>query len=232
MNRQPTLIAASVILVSMAGCATRPLEPSRDFAPVFPMGAAKPQAISGSLFDDSRSDSFYGLKRRYQIGDQLTVTLNESTQATRSQNTTTARTSTNDALPSVQAGVANALSGFNKGLASAATQLNMAGNKITSDGNGTAAQAATLTGAITVTVTDVFPNGSLAVRGEKILRLSEGTEIIQVSGIVKLEDIAPNNTVNSARLANSQISYRGTGELANASQAGWATNFLYRFWPF
>lgn len=224
--------AIAVLIVLVAGCATKPLEPSREFAPVFPTEASKPQVISGSLFDETRSDSFYGLKRRYQVGDQLMVILNESTQATRNQNTTTGRTSTNDALPSVQAGLANALSGFNKGLSSAATQVTMGGNKITSDGTGNATQAATLTGAISVTVVEVMPNGNLSVRGEKLLRLSEGTEIIQVSGVIKLEDIAPNNTVNSARLANSQISYRGTGELANASQAGWATKFLYRFWPF
>jgi len=225
-------LAGVISLVVVAGCATKPLEPSRDFAPVFPAEAGKPQVITGSLFDGARNDSFYGLKRRYQVGDQLMVILNESTQATRNQGTTTGRTSTNDALPSVQAGLVNALSGINKGLSSAASQVTMGGNKITSDGSGNATQAASLTGAISVTVIDVMPNGNLSVRGEKLLRLSEGTEIIQVSGIVKLEDIAPNNTVNSARLANSQISYRGTGELANASQAGWATKFLYQFWPF
>ena len=44
----------------------------------------------------------------HQVGDQLMVILNESTQATRNQGTTTGRTSTNDALPSVQARVAEA----------------------------------------------------------------------------------------------------------------------------
>jgi len=49
---------------------------------------------------------------------------------------------------------------------------------------------------------------------------------------VRVEDIAPNGTVQSRRLANAQIAYRGSGELAQASQGGWGTRALYRFWPF
>jgi flagellar L-ring protein precursor FlgH len=70
------------------------------------------------------------------------------------------------------------------------------------------------------------------VRGEKQLALTEGAEIIQVSGIIRPEDISANNTVKSMRLANAQIAYRGTGDMANAAKAGWGTNALMKFWPF
>ena len=70
------------------------------------------------------------------------------------------------------------------------------------------------------------------VRGEKQLALTEGAEIIQVSGIVRTDDIAPNNTVQSRRLANAQIVYRGSGDLANATKAGWGTSALLKLWPF
>jgi flagellar L-ring protein precursor FlgH len=83
-----------------------------------------------------------------------------------------------------------------------------------------------------VTVVEVLANGNLMVRGEKQLALTEGAEIIQVSGIIRPEDISPNNTVQSRRLANAQIAYRGTGDMANAAKAGWGTNALMKFWPF
>jgi len=70
------------------------------------------------------------------------------------------------------------------------------------------------------------------VRGEKQLALTEGTEIIQVSGIIRPDDISPNNVVQSRRLANAQIAYRGTGDMANASRAGWGTSLLLKLWPF
>ena len=44
--------------------------------------------------------------------------------------------------------------------------------------------------------------------------------------------IGPNGTVQSLRLANAQISYRGTGDLAAASKPGWGTSALLKLWPF
>jgi len=83
-----------------------------------------------------------------------------------------------------------------------------------------------------VTVVEVLANGNLMVRGEKKLGLAEGTEVIQVSGIIRPQDVGPNSTVQSLRLANAQIAYRGNGDVANAAKAGWGTSALHRFWPF
>ena len=89
-----------------------------------------------------------------------------------------------------------------------------------------------LLASVAVSVVEVMRNGNLVVRGEKQLALTEGAEIIQVSGIVRTDDIAPNNTVQSRRLANAQIVYRGSGDLANATKAGWGTSALLKLWPF
>jgi flagellar L-ring protein precursor FlgH len=101
-----------------------------------------------------------------------------------------------------------------------------------STGKGTADQKASLSGSITVTVIEILANGNMVVRGEKKLGLSEGTEVIQVSGVIRPNDVGPNGTVNSLRLANAQIAYRGSGDLASASKPGWGTTALMKFWPF
>jgi flagellar L-ring protein precursor FlgH len=106
------------------------------------------------------------------------------------------------------------------------------GGSISNTGTGTANQLATLEGSVAVTVVQVLANGNLVLRGEKQLALSEGSEVIQVAGTIRPEDVAPNNTVQSRRLANAQITYRGTGDLAAASRAGWGTSALVKLWPF
>jgi hypothetical protein len=63
-------------------------------------------------------------------------------------------------------------------------------------------------------VVEVMANGNLVIIGEKQLALTEGSEFIQVKGIIRPADIQPDNTVLSQRIAHAQISYRGTGELA------------------
>ena len=128
------------------------------------------------------------------------------------------RTSTNDVVGSLTGGFLPI--------------VNAAGGNIKSEGTGTADQTASLTGSVAVSVIDVMANGNLVLRGEKQLALTEGAEIIQVAGVVRPDDIAPNNTVQSRRLANAQITYRGTGDMAAATRAGWATSGLLKLWPF
>ena len=110
--------------------------------------------------------------------------------------------------------------------------IKMDGASMSNKGTGAADQQATLTGSVAVSVVEVMPNGNLVLRGEKQLALTEGSEIIQVAGIIRPDDVAPNNTVQSRRLANAQIAYRGSGDLANATKAGWGTSTLLKIWPF
>jgi flagellar L-ring protein precursor FlgH len=110
--------------------------------------------------------------------------------------------------------------------------LGQAQNNLDSKSTGAANQNASLSGSIAVTVVEILANGNLVVRGEKKMGLSEGTEVIQVTGILRPEDIGPNDQVQSWRLANAQFAYRGTGDLANAAKVGWGTSLMQKFWPF
>lgn len=214
----------SVILLGIAGllgvgCATPEpvLAPSPAFAPTMPIADA-PRLPTGSIYAGGLDD-WFGRKRQYRVGDVLTVVLSERTAASRSAVTNTSRAAELSAKAPINIGLAG--------------KLNLDGeSKLTSEGKGNAGQTAELTGAISVTISEVLPNGNLVIRGEKQLALSEGSEFIQVAGIVRPEDVAPDGSVQSRRLANAQIAYRGTGELANASRGGWGTQLLNRFWPF
>jgi flagellar L-ring protein precursor FlgH len=225
-----TLLSSLVVLALLQGCAAQQpvlssLSPSPDFAPVYPLAKDQTAPATGGIYGNRQSDAWFGRGRNYQIGDLITVMLNESTQADRSQKTDVSRDASNTALPSGANKLLGNVHPFFDGLS-----LNAA--KTGSTGKGSAAQAASLTGSVTVTVTEILANGNLVVRGEKKLGLSEGTEVIQVAGVIRPQDIGPNGTVQSLRLANAQISYRGSGDLAAASKPGWGTSALLKFWPF
>ena len=191
--------------------------------------------VTGAIFRGNGAN-LYGSQRARAVGDVLTVMLDESTQAMRKQSSNVKRESANDGVPQGLTQRVSAMKlptrilGTNLDGALGGINLNKAA--IESKGGGDAAQNASLQGAITVHVIEVLANGHLVVRGEKQLALTEGIEVIQVSGIVRPDDISPTNEVMSRRLANAQISYRGTGDLASASRPGWGTNLLYRLWPF
>lgn len=237
---KPTLALA--LALALTGCAvpSSPLSHSPQFAPVLPVAIEKPRMATGAIYNGRQSDNWFGRVRAYNVGDVITVLLNESTQAGRTQTGSVKRTAKNDVVPSgllsrIQNStlpsrtVGKAL-GLNLDGTLAGANLNSA--NIESTGGGEADQQASLKGDVSVTVVEVLANGNLMVRGEKQLALTEGAEIIQVSGIIRPEDISPNNTVQSRRLANAQIAYQGKGDMANAAKAGWGTNALMKFWPF
>jgi flagellar L-ring protein FlgH len=229
------LLTAGMAL-GLSACATAPvaLKHSPEFAPVLPVMAERSRETTGSIYNNRQNDNFFGRSRNYRVGDLITVLLNESTQANRQQSGNVIRESSNDVIPS---GVTSKVLRIPekmigpKGIG-ALDGLNLNTAKIDSTGSGEANQLATLNGAVSVTVVEVLANGNLMVRGEKQLALTEGSEIIQVSGILRPNDVSPNNMVQSRRLANAQISYRGTGDMANASKAGWGTSALLKLWPF
>lgn len=220
----------AIAALSAAGCNTikpepEALAPSPNFEPVYPTVSDRPKLATGGIYGNSRSDAWFGRGRNFQVGDIITVLLNESTQANRSQNSEVNRDSSNTMLPSGVSTKLASMSGYLTGI-----DLNKSNND--SKSKGSADHNASLTGSIAVTVLEVLANGNLSVRGEKKLGLSEGTEVIQVSGVIRPQDVGPNGTVQSLRLANAQISYRGTGDLANAARVGWGTDLMNKWWPF
>ncbi|MBV31906.1 MAG: hypothetical protein CMK36_00495 [Porticoccaceae bacterium] len=230
------LIKFGLILLSalvIGGCASKPaLMPSADFAPIMPIPELKKEQVTGGIYSSGRG--LFGDLRSYQpsklkVGDILTVLLDESTQASRSNEVKTSRESENTVMN--QALVNNVAGKLGIG-PSLSTNIGPAGGAITSDGSGIAGQAARLTGSISAMVVEVFTNGNLMIVGEKQLALTEGSEFIRIKGIIRPADIQPDNTVLSNRIANAQISYRGSGELASSTKTPWGTELLYNLWPF
>jgi flagellar L-ring protein precursor FlgH len=222
------LLALVAIVYLLQGCATEPvdmvLRPSPEFQPVYPLASDRQKVATGGIYSNRQSDAWFGRGRNYQVGDIITVLLNESTQAARTQNTDVSRESKNS-LPSGMSTKVGSMSPFLNG-------IDLNNNNNSSKGAGKADQQASLSGSVAVTVIEILANGNLMIRGEKKLGLSEGTEVIQVSGVIRPEDVGPNSTVQSKRLANAQIAYRGSGDLANATKAGWGTSFMHKYWPF
>ena len=227
--RGAALLGAVLVAGSMTAC-TNVLPPqamthSPQFEPVYPVVNSRESLATGAIYVGRQSDSWFGKGRNFQVGDVITVLLNESTQAARTQNGTITRDSTNTLIPTGMQTYSAGLGGLMKG-------INLSGGSVSNKGTGAADQQASLSGSVAVAVVEVMPNGNLVLRGEKQLALTEGSEVIQVAGIIRPEDVAPNNTVQSRRLANAQIAYRGTGDLANATRAGWGTSALLKLWPF
>jgi flagellar L-ring protein precursor FlgH len=99
-------------------------------------------------------------------------------------------------------------------------------------GSGDASQANRLTGEFTVMVVRVLPNGVLMVAGDRRIRLVRGEEQVQLTGLVRPEDVGPDNRIASTRVADAQLRFTGTGEVANQARQGWLNRFFNAIAPF
>ena len=158
----------AIAMCSLTACSVLPsqgLTHSPQFEPVYPVAAESAKPATGAIYVGRQSDSWFGKSKSFRVGDVITVLLNESSQATRTQNGTLTRESSNDMVPSGLQKYGAGLGGFMGG-------INMLGGKVSNKGTGAADQQASLTGSVAVAVVEVMPNGNLVLRGEKQLALS------------------------------------------------------------
>ncbi|MBL8647880.1 MAG: flagellar basal body L-ring protein FlgH [Sphingosinicella sp.] len=221
MSRRTFKVAALSLLAATAACAAPYERPMAEFAPSHAPAPTAPVQATGAIYQAGRFASLVEDNRARRVGDVLTIVLVEKTQAAKSVSSASSRNSDMSlTLPD-----AKPFSWVPDGLLSG-------GSGQTFAGQGSAAQSNQLTGEMTVTVAQVYTNGTMLVRGQKLIKLNRGEEYLQISGIVRPQDVTPENRVASTRVADARIAYSGTGELAQQTRMGWLQRFFTAITPF
>ena len=219
------LAVATGTLLALNACAPLHLGVQPGAFPPTPVPnyAAVP-VTSGTIYQPVRGLSLFEDVKARRVGDTVTIRLAESTQASKSASTDAKKDSTIDTGLPILLGSGVTVNGN--------PVLNNAWQtKQAFGGKGSSSQSNSLNGNITVTVAEVYPNGNLLVRGEKWLTLNQGEEFVQISGIVRPGDIAPDNSVPSFKVADARITYSGTGTLADSNRPGLLARFFMKLWP-
>ena len=173
----------------------------------------------GAIYQAGQQMELFADLKARRVGDVLTIRLTESTNASKSAATKTAKTTTvNNTGPTIFGKTITAA-----GVPILTTTMNGADSF---DGSGSSTQGNSLAGSLTVTVMEVQPNGNLVVQGEKTLKLNQGDEFVRLSGVVRRADINTDNTVTSDKVADAHISYSGRGVIDSANRVGWLARFF------
>ena len=208
-------------LLLLAACGVG-AQSSADYRPTVSAPAPPVRVATGAIFQAENGYApLTSGTRASMIGDIITIALVERTQAAKSNSAGTSRTGS-IGLTGPSTGP---LDFFNPSDARASGDLAFSGK-------GSAEQSNTLSGEITVTVAEVFPNGTMLVRGEKLVTLNRGDEYIRISGLVRPQDVTTDNRIASTRVADARITYSGSGEIAVASRQGWLQRFFSAVSPF
>lgn len=217
-----------VLLLLQVACSAitreRPMAGDPEFAPILAHDLLPGDLVTGSIYQTSRNISFYGDQVAINVGDILTVLLQENTSSSKSADTSYDK---DDSITINEPSILGNTIGF-KG-SSLLTNPSM---EREFDGKASSDQSNSLRGSISVTVSEVLPNGVLRIQGEKWLRLNQGDEYVRVTGLVRPQDIGTDNTVPSSKIADARIAYGGTGEFDDVNRQGWLSRFFNSDWWF
>ena len=247
-NRFVTTLCAAMLLIGLSACAGSrnnieyEMEKMTARQPIIPQYATLPTIESdGSLWQDNAylNGMFIDTKAR-NIGDNVTVQIEESAKASNKANTETERTSgleagieklfgledwwTNEVLPEVPDELPK-LTPFG--------DPSIKGNlKSEFEGDGETSRSGSLDAFITCRVVDVMPNGNLKIVGTREVMVNYENQMIILSGIIRPRDIAENNVIKSKFVSDAKIAYSGSGVINDRQRPGWLTNLMNTVWPF
>lgn len=170
---------------------------------------AMPAAQAGMI----AVDSYRGLsadRHGHGVGDMLTVLVVESTSAHAAAGTGA----------SSKTGV-----GFGAGFDASSIQANL-GLQGDSDGRGQTSRSGQVRTNVSVRIVEARSDGMLRIEGEREVSINDEKEHIHVSGWVRPDDIAYDNTVLSYRLADARIDISGDGVVSSAQRQSVVFRFL------
>ncbi|MGH8294102.1 MAG: flagellar basal body L-ring protein FlgH [Steroidobacteraceae bacterium] len=185
-----------------------------------------PPPADGAIFHTGYSPGLFENPTARNIGDTVTVLLEESTIAQKSSQTDTAK-STKDAL------AAPTVLGMPVTIHGTAILSGSLDNANSFSGSGDSKQSDSLVGDITVTVIKRLANGNLLVKGDKYVNINQGSEYVRLEGVIRPIDISAENTIPSSEVADARIAYGQNGALNDANRPGLLSRFFNSPWlPF
>lgn len=103
-------------------------------------------------------------------------------------------------------------------------------NNNQSQNSGLDARTNRLTTEMSARVIAIAPNGVMQLKGNKIIKVEESKVNLTLTGWVRVQDVAPDNSVQSFRMADADLDYQAEGPLGKA-KSGIIGRLLGAFWP-
>ena len=182
-----------------------------------------------SLWHSDSSGSMFADKRATGVGDIITIIVSEVSSVDKKNETKTEKKS------GLTAAIASFLYPQSAGgfLAHKGQMPAMSYNSdINHDGSGSINNSETVVAKIAVRVVDVLPNRNLVVEGRRETAFSGERQTIVLRGVVRTDDVAPDNTVYSYNVADATIQMIGKGTVSDEQRKGWFTRIWDKLNPF
>jgi len=162
-----------------------------------------------------------------QIGDILTITINETTKVANKTERDLEKKTSRSADFNGEVGIDHLIPNLPSMHLGAGTEY-----ENTLEGSAELKDDRSFVDSISVVVVDILVNGNLVVKGIRNRDIGGDIQIIEVSGIVRTSDISFDNTIRSEQVANFNIVSRTEGVSEPYNKPGWLGWVFDIIWPF
>jgi flagellar L-ring protein precursor FlgH len=101
-----------------------------------------------------------------------------------------------------------------------------------SKSTGTVDRRETIKTQVAALVTQVLPNGNLAIDGSQEILINQEIREISVKGVIRPQDINTDNTIDSSQIAQARVVYSGRGQLTDIEKPRWGHQVIEAVAPF
>lgn len=185
--------------------------------------AIAPELAAQDAVASAPRQSWTADRRAFQVGDVVTVLVDEFTLASANQGTASSDRRYRDASISAGQTIAPTMPGrlgVDFGTA----------NEAESRSTGEAVRQNRFQGEMTARVVAIEPTGLLQIEGTKVIDVDENREELTLSGWVRPQDVSASNLVDSWRIGDAEIVYRSSGD-TDSPDGGFISRILGWLWP-
>ena len=182
---------------------------------------------NGSLFTDNsvNANLLRDFKAR-QVGDLVFVDVVEESRATVTSSANRNRDSGN------VGGLVPLLNAIPvSGAATAGSVIGELGKR-SYEGKGTTGRTSNVRARITARVVEVLSNGDLRIEAVKLVKINKETEQIAVTGIVRQNDLAKDNSIETIYIGDLRVEFNGKGIASADNAPGWLFRLFDKISPF
>ena len=195
-----------------------------------PMPPPDPPAYAPNSLWSKGSRAFFKDQRAHRVGDILTVAVVITDKAQIANDTKRTRAESDSTGVGGVPGAVMDKYLLPGGMSSSDLVSTKTNNS--AEGVGSVNRSETLQTNVAAVVTQVLPNGNMVIEGRQEVRVNFELRELIVAGIVRPEDIASDNTIESAKIAEARIAYGGRGQITDVQQPRYGTQFLDVVMPF
>lgn len=212
------VVAALLLAVGVSGCGMTRAS-ARPPVPISVMRPVAPESLTprkGSIWQTSDRNTLFLDNKARNVGDIVTVRIVENSNAKKEAKTGLTRGGKNEFRLGGALGLSNILG-------STSSVLNGGSINNTNDFKGDAKteRNSVLKAIVSCVVTEILPNGNLRVEGRQDITVNNENQFILISGVLRPEDITPQNEVASSQMADARIEYSGEGDLNDQQGPSW-----------